>query len=106
MDIYKHPVDETTEWKAACCEQLEILNKCKVFELVDCPKDCKVIKNHWIFDVKPDGYKQAHLVVKGFSQVKDLDFNQIFSPVVCYETVHLMLALAALKNWHMEAVDI
>ena len=44
--------------------------------------------------------------MKGFLQVEGLDFNQIFSSVVCYEKVHLMLALAALDNWHMEAVNI
>ena len=48
----------------------------------------------------------SSLSYKRISQVEDLDFDQIFSPVVCYETVHLMLALAALENWHMEAVDI
>ena len=105
-DIHKLPVDETAKWKAACHEQLEMLDKCEAFELVDHPKDCKVIKNYWIFDVKPNSHKQACLVAKGFLQVKDLDFNQIFSLVVCYETVHLMLALAALENWHMEAVDV
>ena len=83
-----------------------MLVKHEVFELVDHPKDCKVIKNHWVFDVKHDGCKQAHLVAKGFSQVKGLNFNQIISLVMYYETVCLMLALAALENWHMEAVDI
>ena len=83
-----------------------MLDKHKIFELVDCPKDCKVIKNCWVFDVKPDGHKQACLAAKRFSQVKGLDFDQIFSPVVCYKTVHLMLALAALENWHMEAINV
>ena len=99
-------MDEITKWKAACCKQLEMLDKHKVFELVDHPKDCKVIKNYWVFDVKPNDCKQACLVMKGFSQVKGLDFDQIFSQVGCYETVYLMLALAALENWHMEAIDI
>jgi len=45
-----------------------------------------------------DGRKKACLVAKGFSQVEGLDFNQVFSPVMHFETVHLMLALAALEN--------
>jgi len=40
--------------------------------------------------MKSDGREKAHLVVKGFSQV--------FSPVMRFETVRLMLALAALEN--------
>ena len=56
-NIHKLPLDETAEWKAAYCEQLEMLDKHKVFELVDHPKDHKVIKNHWVFDVKHNGHK-------------------------------------------------
>ena len=56
--------------------------------------------------MKSDGRKKAHLVVKGFSQVEGLDFDQVFSPVVRFETVHLMLALAALENWYITGLDI
>ena len=44
--------------------------------------------------------------MKGFSQVKGLDFDQVFSPVVRIETVHLMLVLAALENWYITGLDI
>ena len=47
-----------------------MLRKRKVFELVNCPHDRKVIKNRWVFDVKSDGRKKACLVAKGFSQVE------------------------------------
>ena len=83
-----------------------MLHKHKVFELVDHPRDRKVIKNRWVFDVKSDGRKKARLVVKGFSQVEGLDFDQVFSPVVHFETVCLMLALAALENWYITGLDV
>ena len=78
----------------------------KVYELVNLPKGQKVISNWWVFDVKTDGHEHAQLVAKGFSQVKGIDFDQIFSPVVRFDIVHLMLALSALENWHIEALDI
>ena len=83
-----------------------MLHKCKVFELVDHPRDQKVIKNQWVFDVKSDGHKKACLVAKGFSQVEGLDFEQVFSPVVHFETVRLMLALATLENWYITGLDV
>ena len=56
--------------------------------------------------MKSDGCKKARLVAKGFSQVEGLDFDQVFSPVVRFETVHLMLALAALENWYITGLDV
>jgi len=83
-----------------------VLQKCKVFELVVRPQDWKVIKNQWVFDVKSDGHKKASLVAKGFSQVEGLDFDQVFSPVMHFETVCLMLVLAALENWYITGLDV
>ena len=56
--------------------------------------------------MKSNGRKKARLVAKGFSQVEGLDFNQVFSPVVHFETVYLMLALAALENWYITGLDV
>jgi hypothetical protein len=45
-------------------------------------------------------------MAKGFSQVEGVDYDEIFSPVVRYETFRLMFALAALENMHMTALDV
>ena len=44
--------------------------------------------------------------MKGFSQVKGLDFDQVFSPVICFETVFLMLVLATLENWYITGLNV
>jgi hypothetical protein len=93
------------EWEDACLRELEALKQRKVFELVERPRGRKVIKNRWVFDVKGDGRKRARLVAKGFSQEEGLDYDQIFSPVVRFETVRLMLAMAAL-GWTISGVDV
>ena len=59
------PVFPDGHWRLAFQEELNMLRKCKVFELVDRPRDHKVIKNRWVFDVKSDGHKKARLVAKG-----------------------------------------
>ena len=105
-DIARLPQAEQKHWRLACQEELDMLRKRKVFELVDRPRDRKVIKNRWVFDVKSDGHKKARLVAKGFSQVKGLDFDQVFSPVVRFETVRLMLALTALEDWYITGLDV
>ena len=106
QDILRLPTREREEWKKACFKELESLRAWKVFELTDLPKGRKVIKIKWVFYIKQDGRKKARLVAKGFSQVEGIDFNEIFSPVVCFETVRLMLALSALEDWYIEALDV
>ena len=56
--------------------------------------------------MKSDGRKRAHLVAKGISQVEGIDFDKIFSPVVRFETVRLMLALITLENWHIKSLNV
>jgi hypothetical protein len=105
-DILKLPKKEQEEWKTACQDKLEALKRQEVFEITDLPKGCKIIKNRWVFDIKTDGCKKACLVAKGFSQVERINFFELFSPVVCFETVHFMLALSSLEDWHVQGLDV
>ena len=105
-DLACLPQLEQTEWQNACLQELEALRRHDVYELVLRPRGRKVIKNRCVFDVKTDGRKRACLVAKGFSQVEGLDYNQIFSPVVRFETVRLILAMAALEDWTISGLDV
>jgi hypothetical protein len=105
-DIMRLPSDRLPEWEQACQRELETLSRRGVFEVVKRPSGRKVIKNRWVFDVKDDGRKRARLVAKGFSQVEGMDYDQVFSPVVRFETVRLILALAALENWVAYGLDV
>ena len=105
-DIAKLLSQLREQWKKACQEELEALCKCKVFELADLSPSHKAIKNCWVFTTKSNGHKKARLVAKGFSQVKGIDFNQIFSLVVQYKSVHVLLVVAALEQWYIEGLNI
>jgi Reverse transcriptase (RNA-dependent DNA polymerase) len=86
-DLMHLPKAMQEEWKIACKEELEALRRCSVFKLTNLPKGCKTIGYRWVFDVKLDGQKKARLVAQGFPQVEGIDFNELFSPVVCFESV-------------------
>ena len=105
-DLMRFPEAAQKEWKAACYKELESLDKHDVFELTDLPNGRKTIGCRWVFDVKGDSHKKARLVTQGFSQVEGVNYSELFSPVVRFECVCLMLALAALHNWYMTGVDV
>ncbi|KAJ3559232.1 hypothetical protein NM688_g461 [Phlebia brevispora] len=90
-DILALPQAEQNEWKAACKQEIEALHR---------------RQNRWVFDVKSDRRKRARLVARGFSQVEGIDYDQLFSPVVQFETVRLVLAIAALKDWYLTGLDV
>jgi Reverse transcriptase (RNA-dependent DNA polymerase) len=86
-DLMRLPKAAQEEWKIACKEELKALCRRNVFKLTNLPKGHKTIGCRWVFDVKSDGHKKARLVAQGFSQVEGIDFNELFSPVVCFESV-------------------
>jgi len=47
-----------------------------------------------------------NLFAKGLSQVKGINFNELFSLVVHYETACLFLAVATLEDWNIHSVDV
>jgi hypothetical protein len=57
----------------------------------------------WIFKTKMnekgeiEKYK-ARLVAKGYSQKHGIDYNEVFAPVARWDTIRIILALAAKEN--------
>jgi len=45
-------------------------------------------------------------MAKGYSQVEGIDYSERFSPVIHYESIHLMFMLVALKNWYITGLDV
>ena len=94
------------EWVEVCQYEIDTLNKNKTWELVDLPAGRKAVKSKWVFKHKADGRFHAHLVAKGFTQIPSLDYDETFSPVIHFESLRLLLALAALKDWEVHQLDV
>jgi hypothetical protein len=44
----------------------------------------------------------TRIVVNGFAQKKDIDFDEIFSPVVKMTSIRTILILVAVEYFHLE----
>lgn len=55
---------------------------------------------------KHDGRREAHLVARGFQQVYGLDYVDTTSPTTRLESLHILLHLAASKDWDIRQLDI
>lgn len=76
-----------------------LVEKPKTQKLVECISLYKI--KDGLFDQDPPRVK-SRLVAKGYTQRKGIDFTEIFSLVVKFKTIRVILALAACLNLELE----
>lgn len=59
-----------------------------------------------VLTIKTDGTYKARLVAQGFSQREGIDYDEIFSSVIRYDSVKLLIQLAASRNWDIDQMDV
>ena len=100
------------KWYAAMYDEITSLSKNNTWILVNKPPNKKLIRSKWIFKLKAGASnkesprQRARLVAKGFTQREGVDFNEVFSPVVKYNSTMLLLALSAYDDLKLEQMDV
>ena len=102
---------EKEKWKEAMEAEFQSLQTNQVWDLVTPPKDCKVINSKWVFKCKLGEHGQverykAHVVAQGYSQRPGIDYEETFSPVVHFESVRSVMALAVHGNMKLHQMDV
>ena len=102
---------ERKYWKEAMTAEIQSLHKNQVWDLVPPPKDCKVVGSKWVFKCKlgENGLVErfkARVVAQGYSQRAGIDYEETFSPVVRFESVRSVIALATQERMQIHQMDV
>jgi len=100
-----------SDWKKAMDGELKSLKGNDGLDVIPKPAGRKIVARRWVYKAERNApgevvrYK-AWLIAKGFSQILDQDYDEIFAPVVCYDSLRLLLALSACKGWRPRQLDV
>lgn len=103
--------EDSCKWHRAMQEEIDALKTNNTWDLVKLPDNAKLIDNKWVFRIKTDQggnpvrYK-ARLVARGFMQERGVDYEDTFAPVVRYDSIRILLALAAEKDLKIASFDV
>jgi len=99
------------KWKEAMDEELALMAKYDVWDVVDEPEDTNIVGSRWVFHIKQDSSGKilkyrAHLVAQGFTQMHGVDFQDTFAPVARLSSIRTVIALAASEDWELHQMDV
>lgn len=97
-------------WLEAINEELEAHKENNTWTIVE-KENQRTITSKWVFDIKRnkegdiERYK-ARLCARGFTQIHGLDYNETFSPTTRYDSIRILLSMAAQHNWEIRQLDV
>ena len=98
-------------WKSAMDEEMHALEKNYTWEFVSLPRGKRVIGCRWVCTpkFKANGTSErlkARLVAKGYAQSYGVDYFETFAPVTKFNTIRVLIALAAKCGWDILQFDV
>ncbi|CAI7730325.1 unnamed protein product [Closterium sp. NIES-54] len=102
---------DAEEWNKAMESELKSIEENGTWELVELLEGRKAIMSNWLFKIKSyaDGeierYK-SRLVAKGYQQKENVEYKELFAPVVKPTTLRTLLAGATIEGWVVKQMDV
>jgi hypothetical protein len=107
---YEEAVKDAS-WRLAMDNEIKSIEKNKTWMLVTLPVEVKKIGVKWIYKTKYNEHGEfekhkACLVAKGYTQKHGINYTEVYAPVARMETVRMVVALAAQRNWKIFQLDV
>ena len=99
-------------WLNAIHRELASLSAMGVYqEVPELPEGKKAVGSKWVLVLKRDengdiSRFKARLVAQGFTQIPGQDFTHTFAPVARWDSIRLLLSVAAMNDWELRHIDI
>ncbi|CAL9004184.1 unnamed protein product, partial [Prunus brigantina] len=102
---------KSVNWRLAMNSEIKSIEKNQTWTLTELPAGAKRIGVKWVYKTKYNEHGQidkykARLVAKGYSQKYGVDYTEVFAPVARMDTIRMIIALAAQKNWTIFQLDV
>lgn len=100
------------DWAKAMKEELAMMHKRQVWELVNKPKDNNILGCRWVYTIKRDEFGKivrykSRLVAQGYKQVKGETYDETYSPVVNFSVIRFFFSLlVCYLGWHHQQYDV
>jgi hypothetical protein len=92
-------------------DEIKSMSTNEVWDLEKIPKGAKTVGCKWVYKTKYDSQGnidkfKARLVAKGYTQREGIDYNEIFSPVSCKDSIRIIMALVAHYDLELHQIDV
>jgi len=99
------------KWKEAIMEEMKALIGNHTWDIVESPKDKKIVGCKWVFTIKYKSYGsidryKARLVAQGYNQEKGIDYDETYASVTRLEAIRMLLAFTCHINFKLYQMDV
>jgi hypothetical protein len=99
------------EWERSMLEEVNSLKQNKTWELVDPPRNRRVLSGKWVFKLKRGSHGEvirhkSRWVVRGFTQEEGVDYDETFASVVKPMSYKALFAIGAALGLEIEQMDV
>ena len=98
------------KWRVAIQKEMDSLAENETWELVPLPHGRKAVGCKWVFKIKttPKGEERykARLVAKGYSQIEGIDYEETYAPVIKFQSLRILLAVANEEGMDVHQMDV
>jgi hypothetical protein len=103
--------DQAQLWKMAADEEMKSHLVNNTWTLVPLPPGRECIPSGWNFKLKIDKTgvpyrRKARFFAKGYRQIQGIDYQESFAPVVRYDSLRVIIAIAAERDLELYQLDV